>query len=720
MALNMSVGLLGPVVASVVAPIMWREIELGPPRQRALFAVLAMHARRVVSREELVEAVWGLNPPATVDSSIYTYVARLRRKLEPLRANRAPSEILISAAAGYMLQIDPAQVDVRTFEHKVEHARRLRAAGRLDRMVAELDSALRLWRGAALAGTAGPFADVERARLHELRFAAVEERIGALIDMSRHAEVVGELSGLVRRYPLRQRIRSLLMVAYHQSGRTAEALAEFRDVRHRMIQELGIEPSDELQSCHTRILRGDLAAPRRTYAMPAEERPSRAGSAEERPASAMPAAGQPVYAAPVAEGPAYTMVAEERPVHASAAYARPAGARSYGRPADRPAGFPGAAPAQLQRRVPGFTGRSAELEHLRRLVARADSSTESEAILITGSPGVGKSALAVQIAHEIAHRFPDGQLHLNVGGLPGASTPTTVEALRHLLAPFGHQPSWPADQEREAARYRSLMAGRRVLIVLDNVESADQVRPLLPGTGSCLVFVTGRTRLSGLVARDGARQMTLDVMPEADAVTLLREVIGSRSADLDQAALRGLAAACGHLPLALRAAAHRVAIGSCTVDELVRSGDLLTYLDVAGDELSSPRASFSRSYAALRPDEARLFRLLGLYDGAHLDLLSVSAVADTYLDRARLLVDGLLNAHLLEEDGAGRLSMHRLMRGYAKERSLAEDSPAEREQALGRLIGHYLRAADSADSADSAESGGFTGGRPVRAGQARD
>jgi DNA-binding SARP family transcriptional activator len=223
-----------------------------------LFAVLALRANRVVSKQGLIEAVWGLTTPPTVESSIYTYIARLRHELEPLRARWAPSKLIGFNGSGYELRLDPHQLDVQTFGESVEQARHMRLAGEPAKAVEWLDRAIALWRGTtALDGAVGPFAEAERARLGEMHFASVEDRIGLLIALNRHKDVIGELVGLVLKYPLRERLRLLLMVAYHRCGRTVDALEEFRDLRQRMVKDLGIEPGDDVQRYHLQMLRGD-------------------------------------------------------------------------------------------------------------------------------------------------------------------------------------------------------------------------------------------------------------------------------------------------------------------------------------------------------------------------------------------------------------------------------------------------------------------------------
>ncbi|MET7395916.1 BTAD domain-containing putative transcriptional regulator, partial [Dactylosporangium sp. NPDC005572] len=242
--------LLGPITVTIEG----REVQLGSPRQLALFATLAANVNRVVSREELVDAVWGLEAPATAINSVYTYVARLRNALEPSRPQRTPSRRLLSEGDGYLLALPDSHVDLRTFEAHLAEARRLQTTAALHSALGELDSALAMWRGTPFSGAAGPFITTERTRLTELRLAAMEGRAELLLELGQHAELVGELFGLARRHPLRERLRLQLMQCYLRLGRQADALTEYHDLRATLADELGIGPSEELQELYYNVL----------------------------------------------------------------------------------------------------------------------------------------------------------------------------------------------------------------------------------------------------------------------------------------------------------------------------------------------------------------------------------------------------------------------------------------------------------------------------------
>jgi len=249
------VGVLGPVTA-------WyghEELRVGQPRQQAVLGILAMRANRVISRGELVDAVWGQDPPASAEGGIYTYVAGLRRVIEPTRSARGPGRVLVSSGAGYVLHLVPGQPDAVAFEQQVARARQLRKNGDPVAAVDALEGALGLWRGVAFAGVPGPFAETERVRLAELRSGAAEERADVLLGLGRHEEVVPDLTALVADHPLRERMRGLLMIALYRGGRHAEALRVFADGRHVLAEELGIDPGTELSRIHQQVLTCDPA-----------------------------------------------------------------------------------------------------------------------------------------------------------------------------------------------------------------------------------------------------------------------------------------------------------------------------------------------------------------------------------------------------------------------------------------------------------------------------
>jgi DNA-binding SARP family transcriptional activator len=359
-------------------------------------------------------------------------------------------------------------------------------------------------------------------------------------------------------------------------------------------------------------------------------------------------------------------------------------------------------PQQLPADVHAFTGRVAELDALDALLTEADG--EPTAVIISavsGMAGVGKTALAVRWAHRVRDRFPDGQLFVDLHGYDQEQPVTAADALARFLLALGvPNDDIPVEVEDRAVRYRTEVAGRRMLVVLDNASAVAQIRPLLPGGSSCVVVVTSRDRLPGLIAVNGARRLGLDLLPETDALALLRRLIGPR-AEADPQAARALAERCAFLPLALRVAAElaasRPTIALAKLVAELRDGQRrLDLLETAADPRAAVRVVFSWSLRHLSPETARIFRLLGLHPGPDVDPYAVAALTDTAVDRARTALDQLLRAHLVQPSGPGRYGMHDLLSAYAAGMTVAEDSAAERRRALTRLFDYYLAAAGAA------------------------
>ncbi|MFI6094342.1 ATP-binding protein [Lentzea sp. NPDC051213] len=361
----------------------------------------------------------------------------------------------------------------------------------------------------------------------------------------------------------------------------------------------------------------------------------------------------------------------------------------------KPAGQKTAA-AQLPPAVSGFSGRADVLPVLDALLAEHESSHAVVVSAIAGTAGIGKTTLAIHWAHRARARFPDGQLFLNLRGHGGGPPLTPLEALSQLLAGLGMELSAvPQDVEAAAATYRTLLNGKRVLVVLDDAVDASQVRPLLPGSPTCLAIVTSRYRLDGLVARDGARRLVLDVLSPAEARALLAHVLGADRIAAEPAAVDELVELCARLPLALRIAAAHLLNGLGTIASYVaalRSGDRLTSLEVPGDPDTAVRAAFALSYSALDEPQRRLFRLMGLMPGR--DLTADGAAALARLDEAETgrCLRALTAAHLVDEHQPGRFTFHDLLRLYAGERARAEESAADCDAAVERLCGHYAMA----------------------------
>jgi DNA-binding SARP family transcriptional activator len=626
------VGVLGPVLA-------WdgeQELQVGQPRQQAVLAVLAVRANRVISRSELIDAVWGQDSPSSAEGGVYTYVAGLRRILEPGRSLRGPGRILVSSGAGYVLHLVPGQPDAAAFEQQLSRARQLRKSGDLAAAVAALDGALGLWRGVvAFAGVPGPFAETERVRLGELRSAAAEERADALLAVGRHEEVLADLTAMVAEHPLRERMRGLLMLALYRSGRQAEALHVFDEGRRILADELGIDPGTDLTRMQHQVLASD---PELDAAGPASK------------------AGQASLAAHV--------------------------------------------PAHLPADAPSFSGRRDELRGLHSLLARDDGGMPI--VVISGTAGVGKTALAIRFGRQVARRFPDGQLYLNLRGFdPSLAPMDAAYALRFILDALGVLPHRiPADAEGRAALFRSMIDGKRMLIVLDNAAGTAQVRPLLPGSPHCLVVVTSRHEMAGLVAADGAVPVSLDVLSESEARELLDRRLGGERVRADPEAAAQIIKACARLPLGLSIAVGRASarpkrsLAEVAAElQLAKGG--LDALE-ADDVVTDVRAVFSWSYDQLSGQAARMFRLLGVHPGPDISLSAAASLAGIPRREAGAALRELVRTHMVAEREHGRFTFHDLLRAYATELADQVDSEAERRAAVHRVLDHYLHTAMAA------------------------
>ncbi|MGY0233590.1 BTAD domain-containing putative transcriptional regulator [Longispora urticae] len=602
-------GVLGPVQVLVDD----RPVADLAPRHRAVLCCLLLHARRTVSSERLIDAIWGDTPPDRARGQIQVAVSALRRTLRDAGAEH----LLQTRSAGYVLDVTPEQFDVDAFAAL--------AASPDD--AAALRGALALWRGPALADVSAPYVEAARARLEDQRLAVVERLAELDLAAGRTALVVDELTGWTAEHPLRERLRRHLMLALYRLDRQPDALAVARDYRALLVEEHGLDPGKEFVDLERAILTDDPAL-----------RPA--------PAAAL-----------------------------------------------RPDG-----PAQLPPDVPDFVGRAAETARLDELFDGAGAVVIST---IEGAGGVGKTALALHWAHRVRDLYPDGQLYVNLHGYSATDPVRPLDAVTGFLRALGVPGTEiPLDLAEAAALYRTLLADRRVLVILDNASGPDQVRPLLPGSRGSRVVVTSRDRLAGLVARDGARLLELGVLPRDRAVELLTRILGRRRTEAEPEAVADLAELCGDLPLALRiAAAHLVSQPRRDVagyNAELRAGDLLASLEVPGDELASVRGVFGYSYRALAPETARLFRLVGLIPGADLTADAAAALAEIPADRAGALLEELSAAHLLESDRSGRYAPHDLIRVYARQRAEAEDGATCAVEARQRLLRWCLAGAEAA------------------------
>jgi DNA-binding SARP family transcriptional activator len=540
---------------------------------------------------------------------------------------------IVTRAPGYVIDISGGELDAAQFETLTRQAGTAVRAGQWAQAARTASEALGLWRGTPLADVPSQLLrDKWVPHLEELHVQALEWRIEADLHENRHEQLIPELRDLTARHPLREQIRGQLMLALYRSGRQAEALTAYRDARDVLVAELGVEPGPGLRDLHQAILSADPALAAAEPARAAEVDPQRA------------------------------------------------------------------VPRELPPAVRGFTGRSAELRALTRILDQADGGALGTVVIsaIGGTAGVGKTALALHWAHQVAGRFPDGQLYANLRGFAPSGTPATpAELVRGFLEALGVPPERiPPAPDAQAALYRSLLADRKVLIVLDNARDEHQVRPLLPASPASLVLVTSRTQLTGLAAADAARTLSLDVLPDDEAVHLLSARIGAARAAAEPEAISQIAALCAYLPLALAIAAARAGARprfplAALATELRDLAGRLDVLD-AGDPAVSVRAVFSWSYQQLSPQAARMFRLLGLHPGPDISVPATASLAATEEPEARRLLGELTRGCLITEHAPGRYAFHDLLRAYAAGQALDTDPESDRAAAASRILDHYL------------------------------
>ncbi|MFG2637365.1 BTAD domain-containing putative transcriptional regulator [Streptomyces sp. NPDC048362] len=713
---------------------------IGSPKVRALLAALLLEPGRVVSVESLKDALWGGMPPVSAKASLHNHVTRLRRLLDdPDRLRAVPP--------GYLLRVDQGELDVHVFDVRVGEARAAHARRDWSGVVRACTAALSLWRGTPLSGLPaelGGYALVQR--LKEVRLLLFEWRYDAELALggARSAALVPELAALVAEHPLREVYHRQLMLALHRTGRQAEALAVHRDLRARLVEELGIEPGPAVREAHAEVLRGSGGRQRRAEergeyarqveaprgeerreqsrtgeigpALPDDAHPAHpdagpdahagldaesgldAGAAADAAASA--GAGDVVHAGPAVEvgrtvEVATALDARTRPPATTTAGAASPSAATSPSPTAPAAEGGGAArtaprPAQLPAPPAHFTGRADVRRRLRQALTEPPAPAPAVA-LVSGMAGVGKSALALHVAHELRERFSDGQLYVNLhGATPGMTPFSATQALSALLRDLGTEPrNIPEHPDAAAALLRSLLAPARVLLVLDDAASAAQVRPLLPAGPGCAVIVTSRSPLTAL---DGARRFPLGPLTGEESAALLRAVSGREGLEAGHA----LVELTGRLPLALRVVAARLAARrALTPDVLARqlavSGQRLHHLEY--DDLSVRRSlavahdSLAVAEREADRDAALALRHIGALDLPVYGAPLIARLTGTDERRAEAALDRLVDVALLEETTFGRYAPHDLVRDFARE--LADTrTPVSADTATNGVDGH--------------------------------
>jgi DNA-binding SARP family transcriptional activator/tetratricopeptide (TPR) repeat protein len=625
--------LLGPLELSVDGV----DRDLGGPRQRVVLATLALNANRVTPTEQLVDAVWDTAPPATARAQIQICISGLRRVL-----TGAPT-LIRTRPPGYLLEVSDTELDAAQFTSLVGLARSHAGADRASEAVATLRSALGLWRGRALAGLDSEPLRREAAKLEDARLTALMERIRLDLALGRHDEVVGELFALVEEHPLRERLYEFLMLALYRSSRQAEALEICRRARLTLVEELGIEPGQNLRRLERAILNRD----------PELDLPSMT-------------AGTVGTATVAGSGTADSVV-----------------------------------PRRLPASIADFTGREAQLAEIRSVLSadvEAGARFGMRIVAISGKGGVGKSTLAVRAAHELAEVYPDGHLYGDLDFGEGD------ERIRGVLARFLRAlgvtgSALPDDDNERADLYRSLLASRRVLVVLDCASSEDEVLPLLPAGTGCAVIVTSRTQLSGL---PGAHHVDIDVFDEERSLAMLTSIVGEQRVAMEREAATELVGLCGGLPLALRIAGARLASRPhWRMDILVaRLRNTLNRLDELSYRGLGLRSSINLSYRTLTTAERHLLQLFALTTTVDFPGWVAAALLGTDSAEAAEMVEALVEARLLDTvqypGERLRYRFHDLIRVFATERLHAETTEADRREATARLIAACMAGAEQA------------------------
>jgi DNA-binding SARP family transcriptional activator/Tfp pilus assembly protein PilF len=615
---------------------LWHEGKprsLGATKVRCVLATLLYAAGEQVSAETLVDRLWDEDAELPEDpaGAVQTYVSRLRKHLRPFREL---ASIDRPSPRSYRLNVAADHVDLFRFRRLRTDASAAVARGERDLAIRLLREAESLWRGEPFAEFNGEWAASARTRLQVERRGIREERIKLALDAGHHAEVIGELWELVAQDPMAKRRVALLMTALYRDGHDAEALELYRRTHSRYSETLGVEPGEELEELHRRILARD---------------PALDGPAGEAPSSVQPYGG-----ANHLPPDTYDFTGRSGELRALLGASASDGADD------------------------------AQRTHQRR---------DLPVVVVHGMPGVGKTVMAIRAGYALSEHYPDGQFLLNLRGYSDQPPQDPEEAIAELLRYTGWSGELPPSLDERAARWRAWAARHRALIVLDDARTARQVSPLLPGTPHCRTIVTSRNLLTGL---EGARHLPLDVLSTGEAMELFTRIAGSARTG-DTGALRRVVDACDRHPLALRLLASRYQHrSSWDLDHLLERLDQAPdSLDEFDDKLA---LAFQLSYSELDARTRQLFRRLSLHPGPDITLAAAAALSGVPptagLGR---LVDELTDFHLLEEVGPDRYRMHDLLRAFGRQVCHRDECPEARKEAVRRLLTHYLATADRAD-----------------------
>lgn len=589
-----------------------QPLQLGPLKQRIVLGLLLCRANRIVSVDAFCDALWSGTPPRTAHKNLQVYVSALRKALRGADEHAAPDlQVLVRRPPGYLIHVQADQLDLLRFEELARGGRLAARNGDSTQAAHLLGTAVGMWRGPALSDLSSVPALASEAEQLEDRYLTVfEDWCQAELALGHHAQHVDDIDELARRHPYRERLRHAQMLALYQSGRQAEALAQFDAMRQMLVRDLGMQPSPVLGRLYEAILSGDPGLD---------------------PAPAV--------------RPRTVVVRPDR--------------------------------TQLPSDVADFTGREAQVRELTDAMVSADA---HRITVVTGMPGAGKTALAVHCAHRVGPQFPDGRVLVRMRSGEGRPR-AAADVLAELLRGTGFTGSLPRGLDERAALYRSQLADRRMLLVLDGALDEAQVRPMLPGAGESRVLATSRRRLVGLEA---AEHLDLLPMSEAEALDLLGRLIGPGRVAAEPVTARSLVATCGLLPLPIRiVGANLSGLRHLTLAHYARrladEGELLDEL-VAGDLRVRPR--LDSSYRELQPGDRATLRRVGLLGDCAFSLQEAATVLGTGLSQAEKAVERLIASHLVlvqawgndAEDARYRLPFP--IRVYAQERAREEELAA--------------------------------------------
>ncbi|MFC4463765.1 BTAD domain-containing putative transcriptional regulator [Streptomyces xiangluensis] len=626
-------------------------VHIPPGRQEIILAALLLEVNHVVSTNFLVDLIWNHEPPETARTQVQICVSRLRK----LFAAEGLDAAITTRPPGYVLTADENAVDAAVFTRLFAKARMLKDKGQRAEAVAGLRAADELWVGDCLSGLASEPLRSKSQQLDEERLTAIETRLELELELGRHRELIGELQHMVRVLPLRERLRGQLMLALYRSGRQAEALETYRSGRELLAEELGLDPGDELRKLEASILASDLSL-LHPSADPQPGEPDTGGP------------GQPPAAGATALPPAllHTEVLRQLPADTA-----------------------------------DFVADEEQVAEIERALAGNGATSCGGLVAVVGKPGAGKSALATHVAHRLSETgFPDGQLYCDLRGTscsPATSNEVLGRFLRALSIPG---PMVPEGPDERAEMYRALLASRRVLVVLDDAASEQQILPLLPGSRTCAVLVTSRVRLTAL---PGVHRVELDVMPPDRALALLVSVLGADRVERERAAAEQVIRTVGALPLALRIISARLAGRPhwTLASMMQRLSNERHRLDELTHGEMTVRASLSLTHDGLDAEPRRLLRLLSLAQGTMLPGWLGGALLDHHGAFPSDLLEPLVDVQMLdvvgaESAGGFRYRFHEITRLFAREQLTTHEDPHARTAAAERMFGAWLSLAEQA------------------------